>query len=307
MRRRWTGWAPWAVAVAVAVWAAVGGGGAHAPAGGEKKLLAARKASLAQVVRAGGGRRPQVVLLGTFHFQDAGLDEYKPKAVFDPLARPGRKQVAEVLDRLAQFAPTKVVVEYPASAQDKLDELFRRYQEGKAKPSRNEIVQIGFALAHRLKHPRVYGFDAPMNQAIPAPDVAAAAKRLGQEQLTDPKEVRCYYAAFARIDQMKTELTLRQTLRVMNDPEVVRLLNGVYFNGAHRVADGKEYPGPDGFLTRWYNRNLRMFANLRRVASAPADRVLVVVGAGHLAILRHCVTLCPELELVETDRLLGET
>ena len=43
------------------------------------------------------------------------------------------------------------------------------------------------------------------------------------------------------------------------------------------------YPGPD-HVTAWYNRNLRIFANLQRLAAAPDERILLVIGAGHVRI-----------------------
>jgi hypothetical protein len=277
----------------------------ESPAAKEKKLLDDQKAAVLGKVMSGIKQRPRVLLLGTFHFQDAGLDDYKPKFVFDPLSEAGQKQVAEVLDRLERFAPTKIVVEYPAAQQGKLDELFGRFQEGKGKPSRNETTQLGFALAKRLKHGRVYAFDAQPNKDIPVIDVKAAAARLGQEKLAGGSAMRSYFEAIEILDKMKTELTLRQNLLIQNDPTIVRLGHGAYLIGSFKVSDGKEYPGADAFPTRWFNRNLRMFANLERIASAADDRLLVIVGAGHLGILRHCLESCPEMELVEVERYLS--
>lgn len=48
-------------------------------------------------------------------------------------------------------------------------------------------------------------------------------------------------------------------------------------------------------LVAW---NLRIFANLAEV-TAPGDRVLLIIGAGHTPILRHLVQTHPAMELVE--------
>jgi hypothetical protein len=271
----------------------------------EKQRLEAQTAAVEKAVRAGQEHRPKVLILGMFHFQDAGLDDYKPKAVFDPLSESGQKQVTEVLERLEKFAPTKVAVEYPADKQEKLDESFRKFMDGTAKPSRNEITQLGYALAKRLKHERVYAFDAPPNPAIPSVDSEAAAKRLRLEELIDRKASKRYFDGIEIVDKLKNELPLRQVLLVMNDPKLVRLLHGAYFTGTFKVGNGEEYPGADAFITRWYNRNLRMFANAQRIASSPEDRVLFIVGAGHLGILRHCAECCSEIELVEVPTYLA--
>jgi hypothetical protein len=41
------------------------------------------------------------------------------------------------------------------------------------------------------------------------------------------------------------------------------------------------------YLTNWYKRNLRMFTNLNREVEHGRDRVLVLVGAGHITLLRQ--------------------
>lgn len=71
------------------------------------------------------------------------------------------------------------------------------------------------------------------------------------------------------------------------------------------MADGESFPGPDGFASAWHNRNLRMFSNIQRLASAPDDRLLVVVGAGHVPILQHCVRSCPTLTEISAYEFLA--
>ncbi len=46
-----------------------------------------------------------IMLLGTFHFEDRGLDAYKPKFKLDIKAR--RAEILEVVESLAVFKPTK--------------------------------------------------------------------------------------------------------------------------------------------------------------------------------------------------------
>ena len=62
-----------------------------------------------------GGPQAQLLLLGTFHFKDAGLDGYKPKFDVDILSAERQQEVADVLDRLAAFAPTHIAVEWDLS------------------------------------------------------------------------------------------------------------------------------------------------------------------------------------------------
>ena len=53
----------------------------------------------------------------------------------------------------------------------------------------------------------------------------------------------------------------------------------------------------------WYNRNLRIFANIVRVTE-PGDRLLLVIGAGHVPILKQAADSSPEYRLVEVRSVL---
>jgi hypothetical protein len=58
-------------------------------------------------------------------------------------------------------------------------------------------------------------------------------------------------------------------------------------------------------LTNWYKRNLRMFSNIVRKTDRPGDRVFLIVGSGHLAILRNLAQDMPGFCLVEPHRYLA--
>ena len=108
-----------------------------------------------------GGPRAQVVVLGLFHFQDAGLDSYKPQFAFDIRSPERQQELEEVLERLARWRPTRIAVEQRPERQARLDSLFRIYPGGGTDTLRNEIYQIGMKLAKRLEHEGVFAIDAP--------------------------------------------------------------------------------------------------------------------------------------------------
>ena len=69
-----------------------------------------------------------------------------------------------------------------------------------------------------------------------------------------------------------------------------------------RVKYGDDFAGAD-VLAAWYQRNFRIFANLA-AAVRPDDRVLVIYGQGHGAILRELIEASPALVLVEPNPYL---
>jgi hypothetical protein len=91
-----------------------------------------------------------------------------------------------------------------------------------------------------------------------------------------------------------------------NTEQALQESHGLYLTGWFKIGSGHAYPGVD-WVTAWYNRNLRIFANLQRITSSSGDRILVIFGAGHIPILRHCVLALPEYNLVEVSEYLALT
>ena len=70
-----------------------------------------------------------------------------------------------------------------------------------------------------------------------------------------------------------------------------------FYMSLAQFAGNGEYPGPD-LLAAWYQRNIRIYSNLRAIVDSPDDRVLVIYGSGHLFWLQRDVFDSPDLELV---------
>lgn len=270
----------------------------------------------------------QVLLLGTFHFADRGLDAYQPKSVFDPVAR--QEEIQDVITCLEAYHPTKIAVERHAGEKARLEKEYRAYTEKTFQLPADEIYQLGFQLANRLGHKRLYGVNAweryyeppldiekladsrsasELNTYIsdhhpdfrPYEDLADYAEKHGQTHFLTEWDAH-YHAEYAQEDRERLELTLRSILRRANDAEHILRGHGSYLVGPIKIGLGRDYPGVD-YLTRWYNRNLRIFANLQRITKT-GDRLMLIIGGGHVPILRHCIESSPEYDLVEVSAYL---
>lgn len=260
------------------------------------------------VLSRGGPTWPEppvkLLILGIFHFSDAGLDSYRPKYDIDALTPERQMEVEEVVELLASFRPNKVAVERLPSGQSTLDSLYRSYREGSFKLSSSEIFQLGFRVAARLGHERVFGVDAQRRFYEPWVDPDEYAVTHGQQNRLDPILADLYKQQHEYGDELKTRQTLRDHLLYLNEPEQILRSHGQYLIGNFEVGIGDEYPGVDS-KTAWYNRNLRIFANVQRIADMHDDRVLLIIGAGHVPILRHAAQASPQFELVEVSHILG--
>ena len=92
-------------------------------------------------------------------------------------------------------------------------------------------------------------------------------------------------------------------LRRMNARAELDAMHRRYFEYA-RIGQGADYPGARGVET-WFGRNLKIFVNLTRLAPpAGRERVLVVIGCGHVPLLRRYAEQSGCYDVVDTARFL---
>jgi len=237
--------------------------------------------------------RASILILGTYHFASPGLDLVNME-VPDVLMPEYQVQIEEISDLLAHFKPTKVAVEANTSRDNEVNELYSQYRQGKYALTQNEVQQFGFRIASRFDHPRVYAID-DAGTALPFGEALEYASKHNPDF---EKNLEQYIERLKAEGQLlqKTK-TIRQILVHYNSPEQIKTDHYFYLDfvplGAMDTYIGAE------FLTAWYNRNIRIYANLQRIAENN-DRILVIYGSGHLAILRELVGSSSNLELVNT-------
>ena len=246
-----------------------------------------------------------ILLAGTGHWSNPGLD-YKTSQFDDMLAAGRQQEFADCLGRLARFAPTKVAVEVMANATDELNQDYRHYRDGSLALTANERHQLGFRLAAMMGHDRIYGIDwHDLERPIGWEDAISFAEKHGQQHLisfftqTEHEREQEKLAERVRIEKS----TVRELLLETSD--VARLADNhrVYMDLV-QVGEGDNYIGADVIL-RWYERNMKIFVNLSRIATSSDERVLVVIGAGHLPLLWHFIESSGRFQLVPVSTYLS--
>lgn len=245
----------------------------------------------------------KLLILGTFHFTDSGLDSYRPQYDIDILSSERQLEVEELVNLLAAFRPNKIAVERQPAQQSTLDSLYASYRAHEFDLPSNEIYQLGFRLAARLGLDRLHAVDAERRFYLPYVDPDDYATTHGQEIFADSAFVELYSEYHQYKDELKTRQSLREYLLWLNHPDELLRSHGQYLIDNFAVGSHAEYPGVDS-RTAWYNRNLRIFANLRRLSDMEGDRVLLIIGNGHVPILRHATEASPQFDLVEVRDVL---
>jgi len=228
----------------------------------------------------------RVMLLATFHFDNPGLDavKYTPIDVMQPEQQ---AYVVALSERLARFAPTKVLLEYTDDADEKINRRYRDYLAGKFELGKNEIYQLGFRVAKLMGHKRVYGFDAE----AAAQDVKLW-DYLSQEPEAEGALNTLIETESRRLQELHRTKSLQEILTLTNSPEENQRNKGFYMLLNPVGAKGRVFHGADASAD-WWHRNLRMYAIVQQQA-APGERVLAIAGSGHVAVMHDFLRADPE-------------
>jgi hypothetical protein len=240
----------------------------------------------------------EVLVLGTYHMDNPGLDLANVKA--DDVLKPQRQKELEALSAaLAEFRPTKIVVERIAKTPELLDHRYAEFTPADLGKNRDERYQVAYRLAHRLGQKTVYAIDEDPGEGepdyFPFGKVVEWAKANGKEAALNAELDRAK-AIVERINQLQAEGSIAYVLADMNRPEQAEQDQGWYYN-VFRYGDTDKQPGAE-LNAYWYMRNAKIFAKLMTVAK-PGDRVLVVYGSGHNYWLRHFAGTTPGFRNVD--------
>lgn len=234
--------------------------------------------------------QPVVLVLGMVHFQH-----------MEDIREPHRQaEIRELIDRIAEFQPTKICVEQVAERQRELDAEYRQYREEEGELPANEIQQIGFRLAHRLGHERVYATDW---MHLDPEDIDRLQKGFEEAERKQPELVRESQEWIEqRLQSHFKPGTVLEMIRQNNDETFNRRDHQYYIRYRARMGESPDYVGPF-WLRWWYRRNLTIYANVARLAEAD-DRLLVLYGSGHNYLLKQFIRESELFELEPVDAYL---
>ena len=233
----------------------------------------------------------QLMILGTFHMESQ--EDVHNLEGFS--ASEHEAELEALTDRLAEYKPTKIFVEWPKSMQERLDRGYGLWNDGKLKNS-DERMQIGFRLAKKADC-GVYAIDW-MEQG-------AATRGCGDviEYMDKEPELKAEIEQYndSSFFSVLEDGSVVEFLRIINAPEMSEKMRAYYTNFA-RIGVNDDYYGM-GWLIWWYQRNLIIFGNISD-ALEDGDRALLLIGGAHKGILEEIFADSKSVEIVDSMKYL---
>ncbi|MBK6963339.1 MAG: hypothetical protein IPH20_05185 [Bacteroidales bacterium] len=256
-----------------------------------------------------GKHKAKVMVLGVFHFDNPGLDSYKPKFSFNILEENRQGELEILLNKIAGYKPTKILVEWDRIEMDSIaNDRFQKYLSGEfsIEDKSNEVYQIGFKLAKKSGHSRIYCSDASadwfgVELDWDNYDVEAYLKSKGQYKKSTRYNFQVFYQL---IDSLKSVQSLTEHFALINSPENRLKDHQAYLAETILEGAGDNYIGADA-VAKWYRRNLRIYANAYDFTDFDKEeRLLLLYGSGHVWQLRQFFIDSPDFDYIEPNEYL---
>lgn len=220
----------------------------------------------------------KVMFIGLWHFDNPGLDAVKYTPI--DVMKPAEQVYLEALSaRIAGFKPTRILLEYPAERDAAMNQRYQDWLAGKFELRVNEIYQLGFRIAKAAGLKRVEGFDV---RDVKGDD--AVWKHVMQDAALKSEFEGMIADMSKRLTHMHKTMSLKELLKRNNHPDEDRENKAFYLWLNPIGTEPAPHMGSNS-ATQWWQRNFRMYALVQKAAQ-PGERVVVIAGQGHTAVMR---------------------
>lgn len=244
-------------------------------------------------------KKKQILLVGTFHFHNPGLDAVKFNT-FNVMSGKSQKELEVLSNKIKKFAPDKIFVEWLYNEQQDLQKWYNSNQDSLLKNDANEIVQLAMRTAKKLNHKRLYGID--YHTHFPYDSLMTTMKSAGQFDLIQKME-ETIKKVEDKHNNMMVSSSLTDMLLYYNSKEINALDIGTYIAVLNRGGTATNFVGAY-IVSEWYRRNLYMYSLIQKLTESKDSKIMVLLGASHVAMLREFIKYDTQFEIVELKSLL---
>ena len=251
----------------------------------------------------------EVLLIGTFHYNNPGQDAAKTKS-FDILKEKSQFELEEISSNIKRYNPTKIFVEWPYNEQKELDSLYQLYTKNLYFKNdslsdfylKNEIFQLAFRVAKENDLKKVYGID--YSTSFPFEEVMKDIENSGQ--LTLQTQIQGIFEWAEGFDnKIESGMTLTELTYHINSTEFRKLSNNWHNNLMLLAGKTDDFSGP--LLTsEWFKRNLYMWSLIQKNTIDSDERIMVLVGGSHAAIIELFINENENWKVKELQEIMNK-
>lgn len=244
------------------------------------------------------GTQAKAMMMGVFHFSSPGLDKVKVKHI-DVMSKESQNDLIQLTKEIStKFKPTLILLEYSQTNDALIQKRYKQYLADNYTLPVNEIYQLGFRIAKQSGNVPIASFDDR--------GIGWEAEKLFKTMpSTAPETQQAFDLTIKNITKMMNAahqtMTLRELLKQSNDPELDRQNKALYLLTNH-VSTNDEFEGALA-ASSWWHRNFRMYAKIQQHTKA-GERILVIGGQGHTAILKDFLAIDEKLDAVNINDFL---
>ncbi len=251
----------------------------------------------------GNTKKIKVLNLGSFHFatsSDANTVH------FDEHSQANQQAVKEIARLIAHFKPTIVCLEFLPEDMATINQAYQAFlaTPEMLDPTYGELSMLGFDVARLSGLEKVYGIDHHLgyNYSLGdfiehSPELENAVDRQTYLQLTHQPFL--HYPKLGALYQRFDQLSLLQQLQLTNQPLMLDYMLNTNADKLFYVGIGDGFEGAEQ-AAQFYLRNIKIYTNLNRIPMTTNDRVLILMGSAHTAMLREFIGRSPKFEMVNT-------
>lgn len=254
-------------------------------------------------------QQKEALIIGTFHYHNPGLDAAKVKD-FDVLSERSQEELKLMAEKIRDFKPGKIFVEWPYDGQEQLDSLYRLYLEDSYFDNesltdfyrKNEIFQLGFRAARKSKLARVHAIDYRDTQ-FPLDSLMTVLKQNNQSSLLAEIDESIQYFTTSFDSRIESGTSLLELTYYLNSKELRDLGNRMHLEIPLMGGKRENFIGP--FLSaEWQRRNLYMWSLAQKGTEAEDRRIVLLLGSSHIATIKDYIDQNTDWNAVELKEIM---
>ncbi len=242
--------------------------------------------------------RTKIMTLGVFHFAYHNLDVVKTEKQnqISVLEEPYQSEIIAISKAIEEYNPTIIAIEVTPDRQRQTDSLFLLYKSDRLILGKDETDQLAFRLGKDLNLNKIHcvnDFGKHYDNILSIFNDSTRSLKFEDYFLKSRDTI------YGKPPTGKKVSGIIDELYEINKPEVIRESLAIYLlNPFEYEEEPGDFTGVDFVTGRWFNSNLRIFRNIQRIPHTADDRILLIIGAGHLNLLNIFFDVSNEFELV---------